>query len=148
MSAYRLDESAKGVYIISATPFSDDGSLDLDSTDRLVDFYVEKGVSGITVLGMMGELGDKSAAYHLALSPLMAAANVDYAILVGEQMQILAEALNSGVEGPAKFDHCSNAQEALLLLQENLQPGDAILVKGSNFLGLSKIISALTAGEN
>lgn len=102
----------------------------------------------IAVLGMMGELGDKSAEYHLALAPLLAAANIDYAILVGEQMQILAEALDSGVEGPAKFDHCSSAQEALAFLQKNLQPDDAILVKGSNFLGLSKIISALTAGEN
>ena len=55
MSIHRLDESAQGVYIISATPFSDDGSLDLDSADRLVDFYIEKGVSGITILGMMGE---------------------------------------------------------------------------------------------
>jgi 4-hydroxy-tetrahydrodipicolinate synthase len=51
----RLDETARGVYIISATPFADDGSLDLDSADRLVDFYIEKGVSGITILGMMGE---------------------------------------------------------------------------------------------
>ena len=55
MSVHTLDESANGVYIISATPFSDDGSLDLDSADRLVDFYIEKGVSGITILGMMGE---------------------------------------------------------------------------------------------
>lgn len=61
MSAHRLDESARGVYIISATPFADDGSLDLDSTDRLVDFYVEKGVAGITVLGMMGEAQKMSA---------------------------------------------------------------------------------------
>ncbi len=51
----RLDESAKGVFIISATPFSEDGALDLDSADRLVDFYLEKGVQGITILGMMGE---------------------------------------------------------------------------------------------
>jgi len=62
MSAHRLDESAKGVYIISATPFADDGSLDLESTDRLLDFYVEKGVAGITVLGMMGEAQKMSAA--------------------------------------------------------------------------------------
>lgn len=55
MPAHRLDESAQGVYIISATPFSEDGTLDLDSADRLVDFYIEKGVSGITILGMMGE---------------------------------------------------------------------------------------------
>ena len=50
-----LDESAKGVYLITVTPFSEDGSLDLESTDRLVDFYLEKGASGLTVLGVMGE---------------------------------------------------------------------------------------------
>lgn len=55
MSAHRLDETASGVYIISATPFADNGSLDLDSASRLADFYIDKGVSGITILGMMGE---------------------------------------------------------------------------------------------
>jgi 4-hydroxy-tetrahydrodipicolinate synthase len=55
MSTYKLDESAQGVYIISATPFTENGEVDLDSADRLVDFYFEKGVSGITILGMMGE---------------------------------------------------------------------------------------------
>ena len=55
MSFYKLDESANGVYIISATPFTETGALDLESIDKLADFYIEKGVSGITVLGMMGE---------------------------------------------------------------------------------------------
>lgn len=55
MDMHRLDETASGVYIISATPFTDNGALDLDSADRLVDFYIEKGVTGITILGMMGE---------------------------------------------------------------------------------------------
>lgn len=55
MTAHRLDENAAGVYIISATPFAEDGSLDLESADRLTDFYIDKGVSGITILGMMGE---------------------------------------------------------------------------------------------
>ena len=51
----RIDENTKGVYIISATPFTDDGALDLESTDSLVDFYLDKGVAGMTILGMMGE---------------------------------------------------------------------------------------------
>ena len=55
MTSHKLDETAAGVYIISATPFLEGGALDLDSAERLVDFYIEKGVSGITVLGMMGE---------------------------------------------------------------------------------------------
>ena len=51
----KLDETAEGVYIISATPFKDSGELDLESTKKLVDFYLEKGVDVITVLGVMGE---------------------------------------------------------------------------------------------
>lgn len=50
-----LNETATGVYVIAVTPFTDTGALDLDSTDRLVDFYLEAGATGITVLGMMGE---------------------------------------------------------------------------------------------
>jgi len=32
-----LDETARGVYVIAATPFGDDGGLDLASADRMVD---------------------------------------------------------------------------------------------------------------
>ena len=52
---HRLTEAATGVYIIAATPFTDDGALDLVSADRLIEFYLEKGVSGMTILGVMGE---------------------------------------------------------------------------------------------
>ena len=33
-----LNENARGVYIIAATPFTDDGALDLQSVDTLTDF--------------------------------------------------------------------------------------------------------------
>ncbi|WP_144637453.1 dihydrodipicolinate synthase family protein [Bordetella genomosp. 13] len=51
----RLTEQATGVYIIAATPFSDDGEVDFHSIDSLTDFYLEQGVTGFTILGMMGE---------------------------------------------------------------------------------------------
>jgi len=50
-----LTEKARGVFVISVTPFKDDGSLDLDSLDRVTDFYIEAGADGLTILGMMGE---------------------------------------------------------------------------------------------
>jgi 4-hydroxy-tetrahydrodipicolinate synthase len=50
-----LDTSAKGVYLITVTPFTDSGALDLASTDRMVDFCLDQGVTGLTVLGIMGE---------------------------------------------------------------------------------------------
>ena len=55
MSASKLSENAKGVYIIAATPFTDEGALDLQSVDTLTDFYLRCGVHGFTLLGMMGE---------------------------------------------------------------------------------------------
>ncbi|HEY1821359.1 MAG TPA: dihydrodipicolinate synthase family protein [Trebonia sp.] len=44
-----------GVYAIVPTPFSDDGSVDVASLDRLIDHYEGIGVTGLTVLGQMGE---------------------------------------------------------------------------------------------
>src|SRR5215217_39340 len=50
-----LTEDAKGVYVIAVTPFSDNGDVDWTSVDRMVDFYEEKGVTGLTILGQLGE---------------------------------------------------------------------------------------------
>lgn len=55
MSHQSFNEQSHGVYTISATPFTDNGALDLESTDSLVDFYLEKGVDGLTILGILGE---------------------------------------------------------------------------------------------
>lgn len=57
-----LDTSAKGVYLIAVTPFKDNGELDLESTDRMVDFYLEKGATGLTILGILGEATKLTAA--------------------------------------------------------------------------------------
>lgn len=51
----KLDTSVTGVYLIAVTPFTDSGALDLASTDRMVDFCLDCGVTGLTVLGIMGE---------------------------------------------------------------------------------------------
>ena len=50
-----FDARASGVYVIAATPFHPDGRVDEASVDRLTDFYLACGASGITALGVMGE---------------------------------------------------------------------------------------------
>lgn len=50
-----IHRNSSGVFVIAATPFTEDGALDLASTDRMVDFYLETGVTGMTILGIMGE---------------------------------------------------------------------------------------------
>ena len=44
-----------GVFNITPTPFHPDGSLDEDSLRRLTRFTREKGVDGMTILGVLGE---------------------------------------------------------------------------------------------
>jgi len=50
-----LDNRARGVYPIAPTPFHEDGRVDIASIDRLTDFYLESGCTGLTVLGLLGE---------------------------------------------------------------------------------------------
>lgn len=62
-----LTEAAKGVYTIAVTPFLPNGAIDFDSIDRMVDFYIEQGATGLTILGMMGEAGKLSAEESLSV---------------------------------------------------------------------------------
>ena len=50
-----LTSDAKGVFPIAPTPFHPDGGIDERSLDRLADFYMACGATGVTVLGQLGE---------------------------------------------------------------------------------------------
>ena len=50
-----IDEKSRGVFAIAVTPFTEDGVVDFASIDPMVDFYLESGCSGLTILGVMGE---------------------------------------------------------------------------------------------
>lgn len=62
-----MDTTARGVFVISATPFTETGEIDWSSLDRLLEFYLGHGVHGITLLGMMGEANKLSDAESTAL---------------------------------------------------------------------------------
>ncbi len=102
----------------------------------------------VAILGAMGELGHKSEEYHLEIEVYLNRAKVDYVILVGNEMKILAKRLQSMLEPLIECNHCNNAVEAMQLYEEHIKDGDAILVKGSNFLGLGQIVEQLLGGKN
>jgi 4-hydroxy-tetrahydrodipicolinate synthase len=78
-----LDSNARGVYVISVTPFEDDGKLDLAGTDRLVDFYREAGADGITILGIMGEAPKLDSEEALAFTKRVVARAGGMPVIVG-----------------------------------------------------------------
>ena len=103
----------------------------------------------LAVLGSMKELGDFSDAFHRQLAEPITEAGVDHAILVGPEMGALAEELGKAAstslgKGPS-FAHCEGPAEATLLLEQfGLAHGDAVLVKGSNSVGLGRLVSHFT----
>ena len=68
-----LDTTASGVFTIAVTPFRPDGALDEPSLDRMTDFYLEKGATGLTILGIMGEAGKLTAEESLTVVRRVAA---------------------------------------------------------------------------
>jgi len=101
----------------------------------------EKGRK-VAILGSMRELGPEEGQHHAALAEPIAAAGVDLALLVGTEMKPLAEAL----EGRVKFVHVPDAATAADQAARLIAPGDAVLVKGSNSVGLAGVVDALAGG--
>lgn len=99
----------------------------------------EPATRRIAVLGEMGELGAASEALHAGLAKPVVDADVDYALLAGPAMAPLAAAL----EGQVKVVHVDNSTAARDALLSLLAPGDVVLVKGSNYVGMSAVIAAL-----
>jgi UDP-N-acetylmuramoyl-tripeptide--D-alanyl-D-alanine ligase len=106
----------------------------------------------IAVLGAMKELGAQAPAFHAGLAAPLAGAQVDFAVLVGDEMRALADELGKSAGGALgkaiRFAHCRNPAEARQALADfGVDSGDAILVKGSNSVGLGALVAAL-AGKD
>ena len=96
----------------------------------------------IAVLGPMRELGEHSEALHAGLAPAVVGAHVDRLILIGEEMRPLDEALGDRVP----VDRVDSVDEATDALVRILRPGDAVLVKASNSVGLAKLVERVAGG--
>jgi 4-hydroxy-tetrahydrodipicolinate synthase len=101
--ADRISEATRGVYIIAPTPFTDDGGLDLQSTDSLLDFYTDKRVTGLTILGILGEANK--------LTPEEAKTFLNHVMgRVGADLPVIVGASNPGTDNLVRF--ANEAMEA------------------------------------
>ena len=103
----------------------------------------EKADRRIAILGEMRELGPLSQRYHADLADAVLEAKVDVAILMGRDMGALAHRLY----GQLTLRHVADAAAALGALEEIAAPGDVVLVKGSNAIGLSGLVRDVAAGR-
>ncbi|MDE2042021.1 MAG: UDP-N-acetylmuramoyl-tripeptide--D-alanyl-D-alanine ligase [Alphaproteobacteria bacterium] len=98
----------------------------------------------VAILGEMRELGAHSDALHAGLADHITGNGVERVLLVGDAMAPLASALEAkDIERQIQIAHVADAESALHLVRSMASPGSAVLVKGSNALGLSRLVSAL-----
>jgi UDP-N-acetylmuramoyl-tripeptide--D-alanyl-D-alanine ligase len=93
----------------------------------------------IAVLGPMRELGVHSDELHAALAPAVLQARVDQLVLIGEEMRPLESAVRDRVQ----VIRAKDAEEAADAVSRLLRPGDAVLVKASNSVGLARVVERL-----
>jgi 4-hydroxy-tetrahydrodipicolinate synthase len=79
----KLDSAARGVFPIAPTPFFEDGTIDTASIDRLTDFYLGCGATGITVLGQLGEAPKLEHEESLAVATQMIRRAAQLPVVVG-----------------------------------------------------------------
>ena len=91
----------------------------------------------------------RSVALGFAISAVFTAgliwwdvAGIGHLILVGDEMEPLAEALG---DTPA-IERAADAEGATALLRAIVRPRDAVLVKASNSIGLARLVEAM-AGD-
>jgi UDP-N-acetylmuramoyl-tripeptide--D-alanyl-D-alanine ligase len=101
----------------------------------------------LAVLGSMGELGQHAADLHRGIGEFAAQQEIDLVVAVGPQAGAYrGGALNAGMN-PNRIVLAMDAAEATQILLSHLREGDAVLVKGSNFMGLEKLVAAVAGKE-
>jgi UDP-N-acetylmuramyl pentapeptide synthase len=92
----------------------------------------------------MRELGAHSAELHASLAPAVIDAHVDRVILIGDEMRPLAEK----IVGKVGVDLAVDVDDAIEALLSMLRPGDAVLVKASNSVGLARLVERVKEGDS
>jgi UDP-N-acetylmuramoyl-tripeptide--D-alanyl-D-alanine ligase len=101
----------------------------------------------LAVLGSMGELGRHAAELHSGIGEFAARQGVALLIAVGPHAEACrAGALEAGLDASHVL-LALDAKEATAQLRGQLRAGDAVLVKGSHFMGLEKLVADLAAED-
>jgi UDP-N-acetylmuramoyl-tripeptide--D-alanyl-D-alanine ligase len=102
------------------------------------------------VLGEMAELGDDSISEHDSVGRLAVRLDVSRLVVVGTGRSASAMHQGAVMEGSwgAEATRVDDADAALALLSDELQPGDVVLVKASNSAGLGALADSLAAGPD
>ncbi|HYC82936.1 MAG TPA: UDP-N-acetylmuramoyl-tripeptide--D-alanyl-D-alanine ligase [Candidatus Paceibacterota bacterium] len=131
----------KGTVILDDTYNSSPAALEaaLDTLDA-----IKCQGRKIAVIGDMMELGGYAMKVHTDIG-IYAAGICDYIFTVGPRAKLVAEGAKERGFDESKLIHCSDAVDAGKKLQQLIEAGDLILVKGSQSMRMEKTVEEIMA---
>jgi UDP-N-acetylmuramoyl-tripeptide--D-alanyl-D-alanine ligase len=123
-----------------ATLIDDSYNANPDSVRAAIDVLAHAPNPRVLVLGDMGEVGDEGPRFHDEVIAYAAARGLDHLLGLGEAVSRAIRA------APAPGFEAFDAQEPLIARAAALaQPGATVLVKGSRFMRMERVVAALAA---
>ncbi|WP_373974193.1 UDP-N-acetylmuramoyl-tripeptide--D-alanyl-D-alanine ligase [Chitinibacter sp. SCUT-21] len=101
----------------------------------------QRGVPTILVLGDMGEVGDEAIQCHQAIGGYAREQGIQHFVAVGTHMQYAVDAFNAA--GGQAAVHCADHAAAIAAVTAIATPNSQILVKGSRFMRMEKVVDGL-----
>ena len=109
-----------------------------DSVIAAIDVLARAPGRKFLVLGDMGEVGAHGAAFHAEIGRYARASSIDRLFVLGELCTHAAAAFGEGAQ------HYGDIDALLAALQPCLAAGVTVLVKGSRFMRMERVVQALT----
>jgi len=109
-----------------------------DSVKAALAVLAQQPGTRLLVLGDMGELGQDAAAMHAQIGLAARAAGVDRLLALGDLTKETVGAFGAGAM------HFERIQELLAELENALTPDTTVLVKGSRFMQMERVVNSFT----
>jgi len=112
-----------------------------DSVRAAIDVLAQAPAPRILVLGDMGEVGSQGKAFHEEIGAYARGRGIDHLYTLGELAQSASTAFG------ARARHCRDVDTLNQELEALLAPQATVLVKGSRFMKMERVVQRLTENK-
>jgi len=140
----RLVSGIKGTLIVDDTYNSSPEAVK-SALESLAQIAVAKNAERYAALGDMLELGPETENAHREVGFKVAELGIDFLITVGEAAKFIAQAAREAGLAEHKIASFADSASAGLFLQEKLESGDVVLVKGSQSIRMENMVKEVMA---
>jgi len=124
-----------------ATLIDDTYNANPASVRAAIGVLAQAGGRRVLVLGDMGELGDNAAAFHAGIGSEARRAGIERLYALGELSRNAVDAFGSGAQ------HFERIEDLQRELEGELDADTTVLVKGSRFMKMERVVQYLGSGE-